>query len=269
VLVLREIPPRVRKLIAGPTVYICDECIKLCNDILAQEAERTDVVPDEDASRPKRQGEANESSQTLCCSFCGKNQREVKRLIAGPLAYICDECIGLCNDIIFEEIERDDCVHALRARLPEGARALIAGILERGVTSVVRIQHVLPDRITEEFARRRAAGEPPDQRMWAPWDLAAEWRDLHEILARAAPEESASGAAGSLVAELPGWVSPIAERLGGTLGVLGTLAGSLEDVGLEEVRHQLGASIGIAGEKLREARELLLAGPPRIPGGAP
>ncbi len=39
----------------------------------------------------------------LCCSFCGKNQREVKKLIAGPTVYICDECIQLCNDIISEE----------------------------------------------------------------------------------------------------------------------------------------------------------------------
>lgn len=39
----------------------------------------------------------------LCCSFCGKNQREVRKLIAGPTVYICDECIELCNDIIAEE----------------------------------------------------------------------------------------------------------------------------------------------------------------------
>ncbi|MCY4515025.1 MAG: ATP-dependent Clp protease ATP-binding subunit ClpX, partial [Candidatus Tectomicrobia bacterium] len=39
----------------------------------------------------------------LRCSFCGKSQDEVKRLIAGPTVYICDECIDLCNDIILEE----------------------------------------------------------------------------------------------------------------------------------------------------------------------
>lgn len=43
----------------------------------------------------------------LCCSFCGKNQREVKKLIAGPTVYICDECIELCNDIIAEEGQKD------------------------------------------------------------------------------------------------------------------------------------------------------------------
>lgn len=44
-----------------------------------------------------------EDSTSLNCSFCGKNQREVKKLIAGPTVYICDECIELCNDIIAEE----------------------------------------------------------------------------------------------------------------------------------------------------------------------
>lgn len=44
----------------------------------------------------------------LACSFCGKSQKEVKKLIAGPGVYICDECIDLCNDIIVEEKERED-----------------------------------------------------------------------------------------------------------------------------------------------------------------
>src|SRR5690554_455536 len=40
---------------------------------------------------------------TLHCNFCGKSQKEVKKLIAGPGVYICDECIELCNDIIYED----------------------------------------------------------------------------------------------------------------------------------------------------------------------
>lgn len=48
-----------------------------------------------------------EPGQTLYCSFCGKSQHQVKKLIAGPTVYICDECVGLCNDIMAEEIERD------------------------------------------------------------------------------------------------------------------------------------------------------------------
>jgi ATP-dependent Clp protease ATP-binding subunit ClpX len=44
----------------------------------------------------------------LHCSFCGKSQKEVKKLIAGPNVYICDECIQLCNDIIAEEVENEE-----------------------------------------------------------------------------------------------------------------------------------------------------------------
>src|ERR1700675_1204206 len=45
-----------------------------------------------------------ESSDLVKCSFCGKSQKQVKKLIAGPGVYICDECIDLCNDIIAEEL---------------------------------------------------------------------------------------------------------------------------------------------------------------------
>ncbi|MBN2804357.1 MAG: ATP-dependent Clp protease ATP-binding subunit ClpX [Deltaproteobacteria bacterium] len=45
---------------------------------------------------------------TLSCSFCGKSQKEVRKLIAGPTVYICDECISLCNDIIAEELDTQD-----------------------------------------------------------------------------------------------------------------------------------------------------------------
>jgi len=41
----------------------------------------------------------NDGGKLLFCSFCGKNQNEVRRLIAGPSVYICDECVDLCNDI--------------------------------------------------------------------------------------------------------------------------------------------------------------------------
>ena len=49
-----------------------------------------------------------DSNGNLSCSFCGKSQKEVKKLIAGPTVYICDECIGLCNDIIAEEVEKEE-----------------------------------------------------------------------------------------------------------------------------------------------------------------
>jgi hypothetical protein len=64
----------VRKLIAGPTVYICDECIRLANDIVA--------------------GARSEGgTTTLRCSFCGKSPPKVRMLVAGQTARICNECI--------------------------------------------------------------------------------------------------------------------------------------------------------------------------------
>src|SRR5256712_7486586 len=58
---------------------------------------RTEVQGDEVAR-------ATEGNEQLLCSFCGKSQRQVKKLIAGPGVYICDECIDLCNEIIDEEL---------------------------------------------------------------------------------------------------------------------------------------------------------------------
>ncbi len=54
----------------------------------------------------------------LCCSFCGKSQKEVRKLIAGPTVYICDECIELCNDIIAEEYDRED-YYSSRGSIPK------------------------------------------------------------------------------------------------------------------------------------------------------
>jgi len=44
-----------------------------------------------------------DSGDLLKCTFCGKTQKQVRKLIAGPAVYICDECIGLCNEILDEE----------------------------------------------------------------------------------------------------------------------------------------------------------------------
>jgi hypothetical protein len=81
----------VRKLFAGPTVWICNECIDLCNDIIAEEAEDAEDAEDAMGERGHR------------CSFCGKHADEVGKLIAGPTVYICNECIDRCNQMVFEE----------------------------------------------------------------------------------------------------------------------------------------------------------------------
>ena len=64
---------------------------------------------------------SSSSEKTLYCSFCGKSQHEVKKLIAGPSVFICDECIDLCNDIIREEVPADDAAGEARGDLPTPA----------------------------------------------------------------------------------------------------------------------------------------------------
>ena len=51
-----------------------------------------------------KDGSGEDSGKILYCSFCGKSQNDVRKLIAGPSVFICDECVDLCNDIIREEI---------------------------------------------------------------------------------------------------------------------------------------------------------------------
>ncbi len=65
----------------------------------------------------------SDKNSDLLCSFCGKSQSEVKKLIAGPSVYICDECIELCNDIIAEEYEKEEAT-STRLSIPEPAEIL-------------------------------------------------------------------------------------------------------------------------------------------------
>ncbi|MCB1774098.1 MAG: AAA family ATPase, partial [Gammaproteobacteria bacterium] len=57
-------------------------------------------------SDDKKHGKG-EDGKLLYCSFCGKSQHEVRKLIAGPSVFICDECVELCNDIIREEMQEN------------------------------------------------------------------------------------------------------------------------------------------------------------------
>jgi len=61
----------------------------------------------------------------LVCSFCGKSQDEVKKLIAGPSVYICDECIELCNEIIEEEYQREEATQQVSIPKPKEIKAII------------------------------------------------------------------------------------------------------------------------------------------------
>jgi ATP-dependent Clp protease ATP-binding subunit ClpX len=91
-----------------------------------------------------------EKRETLCCSFCGKSQKEVKKLIAGPTVYICDECIGLCNDIIAEEIAGEE-KRDQKVRIPRPAE--IKAILDEYVIGQERAKKTLAVAVHNHYKR--------------------------------------------------------------------------------------------------------------------
>ncbi|RLB55659.1 MAG: ATP-dependent Clp protease ATP-binding subunit ClpX [Deltaproteobacteria bacterium] len=95
-------------------------------------------------------GRRDDSHGNLQCSFCGKSQKEVKKLIAGPTVYICDECIGLCNDIIAEEVDRED---SFSSGTPLPKPAEIKAILDEYVIGQERAKKVLAVAVHNHYKR--------------------------------------------------------------------------------------------------------------------
>jgi ATP-dependent Clp protease ATP-binding subunit ClpX len=92
----------------------------------------------------------DDSNGNLSCSFCGKSQKEVKKLIAGPTVYICDECIGLCNDIIAEEVEKEEPA-AGSAPVPKPRE--IKSILDEYVVGQEQAKKVLSVAVHNHYKR--------------------------------------------------------------------------------------------------------------------
>lgn len=96
-----------------------------------------------------RQGRTGDSNKILYCSFCGKSQHEVRKLIAGPSVFICDECVELCNDIIREELEEK--AQSARSHLPKPREIL--EVLDQYVIGQQRAKRTLAVAVYNHYKR--------------------------------------------------------------------------------------------------------------------
>ncbi|MCQ4163242.1 ATP-dependent Clp protease ATP-binding subunit ClpX [Tahibacter harae] len=96
-----------------------------------------------------RQGRSSDSGKILYCSFCGKSQHEVRKLIAGPSVFICDECVELCNDIIREELEEKAA--SARSHLPKPRE--IMDVLDQYVIGQTRAKKTLAVAVYNHYKR--------------------------------------------------------------------------------------------------------------------
>ncbi|HEY3645092.1 MAG TPA: ATP-dependent Clp protease ATP-binding subunit ClpX [Gammaproteobacteria bacterium] len=90
-----------------------------------------------------------EDGKLLYCSFCGKSQHEVRKLIAGPSVYVCDECVELCNDIIREEMQEQS--QTSRSKLPRPQE--IKSVLDQYVIGQERAKKILSVAVYNHYKR--------------------------------------------------------------------------------------------------------------------
>jgi ATP-dependent Clp protease ATP-binding subunit ClpX len=105
-----------------------------------------------------KQGTGQDSGKLLYCSFCGKSQHEVRKLIAGPSVFICDECVELCNDIIREEMQEQGT--SASNNLPKPHE--IKQVLSEYVIGQERAKKVLAVAVYNHY-KRMEAGHKRDE----------------------------------------------------------------------------------------------------------
>ena len=104
----------------------------------------------------ERDGKGDDG-KLLYCSFCGKSQHEVRKLIAGPSVFVCDECVELCNDIIREEMQEKSSAGGDKLPTPRE----INDILNEYVIGQERAKKVLSVAVYNHY-KRISAGERKD-----------------------------------------------------------------------------------------------------------
>ncbi len=95
----------------------------------------------------------DDNGKLLYCSFCGKSQHEVRKLIAGPSVFICDECVDLCNDIIREEIQESAGIEGNSEKLPTPLE--LTDTLHEYVIGQPRAKRVLAVAVYNHYKRLR------------------------------------------------------------------------------------------------------------------
>ena len=100
------------------------------------------------------------SDKLLYCSFCGKSQHEVRKLIAGPSVFICDECIDLCNDIIREEMQTTETAKFVKSNLPVPKE--ICSILDQYVIGQESAKKILSVAVYNHYKRLRTISKTVD-----------------------------------------------------------------------------------------------------------
>ena len=100
----------------------------------------------------------SDSKNTLYCSFCGKSQHEVRKLIAGPTVFICDECVALCNDIIREELQEK--AGSARSHLPKPKEIL--EVLDQYVIGQPRAKKTLSVAVYNHYKRIESRAKNDD-----------------------------------------------------------------------------------------------------------
>jgi ATP-dependent Clp protease ATP-binding subunit ClpX len=106
----------------------------------------------------ERSGRSGEPGKVLYCSFCGKSQHEVRKLIAGPSVFICDECVELCNDIIREELEEKSST--TRSALPKPRE--IMDVLDQYVIGQTRAKRSLSVAVHNHYKRLESRARNED-----------------------------------------------------------------------------------------------------------
>ena len=103
---------------------------------------------------------SSSGEKLLYCSFCGKSQHEVKKLIAGPSVFICDECIDLCNDIIRDETSNVETVAGAKSDLPTPLE--ITELLDQYVIGQQTAKRILSVAVYNHYKRLKHLGKKDD-----------------------------------------------------------------------------------------------------------